>query len=280
MKAANFRQLFVLFTAFWSTHAVAADNGESVKAELVTVQKIWDAAPHNAFTDLVRWNERFYCAFREGKGHAGDRGNLRIIVSDDGRQWKSAGLLSMETHDLRDAALSITPDGRLMVLGGAQQVREGRHDTGTFVSFSTDGKSFTPPQIVIPLGRWLWRVTWHNDTAYGVSYGTSTDRPFSALHKTTDGLTYETITPKMLGDGQWPTEARVRFADDGTCYCLHRRDGESENTAQLGVAQPPYTKWTWHDLGRRLGGPNFLQLPSGHWIAAGRLYDGGQRTEL
>lgn len=30
---------------------------------------IWDRAPHNAFTDLIRFEERFYCTFREASGH-------------------------------------------------------------------------------------------------------------------------------------------------------------------------------------------------------------------
>lgn len=247
--------------------------------ELVEVRRIWDEAPHNAFTDLVRWKGRFYCAFREGKGHADDVGKLRIIVSDDAASWQSAGLLSTGDYDLRDAALCVTPDGRLMVLGGAQQTRDGGRRTGTFVSFSEDGREFSAPKIVVPLGRWLWRVTWHQDIAYGVSYATPDGQPFSALHKTKDGVRYETVTDQLLGEGGWPTEARLRFGADGTCYCLHRRDGE-KSSAFLGVAAAPYKEWKWHDLGQRVGGPNFLQLPSGQWIGAGRLYDGGARTEL
>ncbi|HBE42310.1 MAG TPA: hypothetical protein DDW27_14100 [Bacteroidales bacterium] len=30
---------------------------------------IWDQAPHNAFTDLVKYRDAFYCTFREGSGH-------------------------------------------------------------------------------------------------------------------------------------------------------------------------------------------------------------------
>ena len=35
--------------------------------EVITVRKIWDKAPHNAFTDLVRFQDRWFCVFREGK---------------------------------------------------------------------------------------------------------------------------------------------------------------------------------------------------------------------
>jgi hypothetical protein len=261
--------------------AFGAEGGKPVlRAELLGVQRIWSAAPHNAFTDLVRWHDAFYCAFREGQGHAGDRGRLRVIRSTDGIQWRSTGLLEMDRYDLRDAALSITPDDRMMLMGGAQEMIDGERATGTFVSFSTDGGQWSEPQIVIPPGRWLWRVTWQDDWAYGVAYAASDGRPFSSLHRSRDGRHFETVAPQLLGAGGWPTEARIRFADDRTAYCLHRRDGEQGNTAYLGSSPPPYDDWTWRDLGVGLGGPNFVRVPSGEWIAAGRRSESGPRTEI
>lgn len=256
-----------------------AEDSKLLVPELVSCEKIWDRAPHNAFTDLVRWRDKFYCAFREGQGHAGDVGKLRVVQSLDGTDWESVVALEMGDFDLRDAALSVTPDDRLMVLGGAQKNIDGQRATGTFVSFSSDGQTFTAPKLVIPPGRWLWRVTWHGPQAYGVSYGTNEGRPYSALLATADGESYAVIADKLLGEG-WPTEARVRFTDDGTCWCLHRRDGSDGNTAYLGRAEPPYTDWHWKDTGVRFGGPNLLQLPNGDWIGVGRLYDGGARTSV
>src|SRR5688572_5139510 len=110
-----------------------------VSAEIVEVAKIWDRAPHCAFTDLVRFNDEWYCAFREGDAHVSPDGKLRVIRSADGKHWESAALLDHPTYDLRDACLSETPDGRLMLLGGAQLANEGQHPTGTVVSFSDDG---------------------------------------------------------------------------------------------------------------------------------------------
>ena len=45
-------------------------------------------------------------------------------------------------------------------------------------------------------------------------------------------------------------------------------------SAFFGVSKPPYTEWQWHDLGMFVGGPNFIQMPVGQWIAAGRFYNG------
>lgn len=271
--------LTMLLCAFVSWVTPKRDAEAELVPRVVSVEKIWNAAPHNAFTDLVRWHGKFYCAFREGEGHAGDRGKLRIIHSTDGQTWQSAGLLEDDVYDLRDAAISVTPDDRLMVLGGVQHAVDGERKTGTFVSFSKDGLSFTKPKVVIEPGRWLWRVTWHKDAAYGVSYGTPDDRQHSALLTTSDGTHYELVTNRLLSEGEWPTEARVRFSEDGTAFCLHRRDRKG-NTAYFGIAKPPYTDWEWHDSQVRVGGPNFLQIPGGDWIATGRLYDGGARTSL
>lgn len=248
-----------------------------VSAELVSVAKIWDQAPHNAFTDLIHWKGKFYCAFREGKGHAGDLGKLRVLASVDGENWNSAGLIEDAKFDLRDAALTEMPDGRLMVLGGAQIPGKS---TGTFVCFSEDGVQFSAPEIVIAPGRWLWRTTRQGEDSFGVAYGAPERANASSLLKTRDGRNYETVVSDLLNDGEWPTEARIRFDGDATAYCLHRRDGKTKKTAMLGVSKPPYREWQWKDLGQRLGGPNFIETPNGQWLAVGRLYDAPVRTEL
>jgi len=115
-----------------------------VTVEVVEVNKIWDKAPHNAFTDLVRWrapasrepNDKFYCAFREGRGHVSTDGKIRILESKDSNIWNSAALIALEDFDLRDAHLSVTPDGRLMLLGGAAPRKKDNQSapTGSFAS--------------------------------------------------------------------------------------------------------------------------------------------------
>jgi hypothetical protein len=255
--------------------ADSAAESAPVAAEIVEVRKIWDRAPHNAFTDLGRHEGVWYCAFREGQGHVSDDGKLRVIRSTDGQKWESAGLLQSTGYDLRDAGISTMPDGRLMLLGGATVVRPSRGGTGTFVSFSDDGQTWSPPRIVLQPGRWLWKTTWHDGQAYGVAYA-SGGKGASALMASDDGVEFRVHVGNLLDDG-WPTEARVRFDEAGTAYCLQRRD-KSPNSAMLGAADAPYTNWRWLDLGAFLGGPNFLETPQGDWIAVGRLTNGGART--
>src|SRR5437867_1106396 len=88
-------------------------------AELIEARKIWDAAPHNAFTDLACFQGKWFCTFREGQGHVSPDGAVRVLTSADGQAWSSAARLTSTTADLRDPKLSLAPDGRLMLTAAA-----------------------------------------------------------------------------------------------------------------------------------------------------------------
>jgi hypothetical protein len=266
--------LLIVFLAASIPTAAAKPN-----LKLESVHKIWDQAPHCAFTDLTWWKGQFVCAFREGRAHVATDGKIRVLTSADGESWSSAASLSLDGFDLRDAGLSVTPDCRLMLIGGAapRKNEKDRAPTGTFVSFSDDAHTWSKPQIVVEPGRWLWRVTWHDGKAYGVSYTSfrnGANDSHTALLESNDGLAFHELVPRLY-DKESPTEATLRFDDDSTAYCLQRRDGTPpRKSAVFGISRPPYTDWKWHDLGMHVGGPNLLRLPSGEWLAAGRFFDG------
>jgi hypothetical protein len=270
--------LFVAVAAL--TSRSFAETEVPIKARLARVEKIWSEAPHNAFTDLTWWHRKFYCAFREGQNHVGSQGQLRIITSEDGQSWQSSATLQDPVYDLRDANLSVMPDGRLMAVGGAQLADGKARKTGTFASYSSDGNAWTSPALILPVGRWMWGVTWHDGTAWGVSYGAPERKGTNSLMSSKDGQKFEAYIKDFFAEKDWPTEARIRFAKDGSAYCLQRVDG-SPNLAYLGSAQPPYKDWKWVNLKTYIGGPNLLQFPSGEWVAAGRLIENKKpRTAL
>ena len=243
-----------------------------------TVTKIWDSAPHNAFTDMIRYKGKYFCTFREGTGHipakdgTGD-GKIRILVSTDGDTWESAALIAKEGFDLRDAKLSITPDGRLMVvMGGSiyeQAVLKGRMP---HVSFSDKkGEKFSDPKPLLidsdirSNNDWLWRVTWYKKTGYGVVY-----QPGGAyLVKTTNGINYQLVT-KLDVNGS-PNEATVDFSKSGDMRIIIRRESDDRN-GWLGFSSTPYIDWKWTDLGIRLGGPHMITLPNGKTLIGSRTY--------
>ena len=86
MKGARLKRMLLVIVLVVLTAPGRADE----PAKLVEVRKIWDQAPHNAFTDLVRFKDRWFCVFREGKGHVSPDGALRVITSTDGEKWESA----------------------------------------------------------------------------------------------------------------------------------------------------------------------------------------------
>ena len=245
-------------------------------AKLVEVKKIWDQAPHNAFTDLVRFQNRWFCVFREGKGHVSPDGALRIITSTDGEKWESAALITSPDSDLRDAKITVTPDGQLMLSGAGALHDKSKHTHQSLAWFSKDGRTWSEGHQIGDPDYWLWRVTWHRGKAYGIGYGCGKDRSVR-LYASQDGKKFETLVERLFDVG-YPNETSLVF-DGDTAYCLLRRDGQPNN-GLLGVSQPPYTKWDWKDLGVRIGGPHMIRLPDGRFVAAVRMYDGATRTSL
>jgi len=255
----------------------------SATPEIVSVKKIWDKGAHNAFTDLIRFQNKWYCTFREAEGHVKGDGRIRVIGSPDGEAWGSPALLAEEGIDLRDPKLSITPDGRLMIIAGGSVYRGGKLvGRQPRVAFSADGRKWTPTQRVLSEGEWLWRVTWHEGRAYGVSYrapADKTQKPDWSLRlvASRDGVSYEEIA--TLDVPNRANETTLRFRDNGEMIALVRRE-EGNTFGWIGVSRPPYTSWKWHETTYRLGGPNFIELPDGSMWAAGRDYPGGAKTVL
>lgn len=236
-------------------------------ATLVDVRKIWDAAPHNAFTDLIRFQNQWFCVFREGTGHVNYHGKLRVIASADGEQWESTALLSAIFADLRDAKITVTPKQELMLSGAAAMHPPipFRHQSLSW--FSPDGRAWSEASKIGDTNMWLWRATWHKGTAYCIGYRT-VDPKFTRLYTSKDGRTFDTRVDRLFDRG-YPNEHGLVFLSDDTAVCLLRRDG-AENTAQLGTAKPPYQAWEWRDLGLYVGGPALIRLPDGRLLAGGR----------
>ena len=49
-----------------------------------------------------------------------------MIVSNDGNQWESAAVIAESGVDLRDPHLSVTADGRLMIVAGGSRYEGSR----------------------------------------------------------------------------------------------------------------------------------------------------------
>lgn len=255
-------------------------NEDSPRPILVESRRIWNRAPHNAFTDLLRHQNRWYCVFREGTAHVSPDGALRVITSDDGKKWDSLSLVKSAKYDLRDAKITVTPKGELM-LNGAGMIADAETRYYSHSWFSSDGgRSWDAGRQIGDPGFWLWRTQWHQGTAWSFGYSTERDRTKRRLrlYRSRDGRTFETHVPQLSAPAGCG-EDRILFLKDGTALCLLRHE-TGDRMAQLGSSKPPYTRWTWRNLNLRIGGPNMIQLPDGRILAATRLYGKKARTSL
>jgi hypothetical protein len=276
------RPMIYLLFSVTCVAALTPPTSPAAGPELVSVEKIWDRAPHNAFTDLIRWRGRWYCTFREADAHVGGDGRIRVLESSDGRRWEPVALITESGIDLRDPKLSIAPDDRLMIIAGGSVYRGTKTLMGRRprVMFSRDGLEWTAPRRVLEEGEWLWRVTWHDGKAYGVSYSNTGNNGTAwtlKLFTSADGVSYDLVT-RLDVPGR-PNETTLRIMPDGEMIALVRREA-GDASAWIGASRPPYSRWIWTETKHRLGGPNFLRLPDGSLWAAGRSYPGGARTIL
>lgn len=248
--------------------------------EIVSVNKIWDNAPHNAFTDLVRFNGALYVVFREGSDHVSAQGNLRLLCSiDEGSTWNSVGTFEVKNRDVRDGKLVVF-NHKLFVFG-AGPIREPLPEPlQSYVWSSTDGKQWSEAVKVAKEGEWLWRTTAHKNSLYGVAYFPSESDGYVALYQSEDGIDYQAIVPRLSQAG-YVNESGLLFDQCDHAHCLLRRDPVfgPEKNALLGRAKPPYLDWHWQELDKRIGGPVSFLYQNKH-LAVVRLYDETVRTSI
>ena len=243
--------------------------------ELLRLQKISTSTQHCAFTGLTRFNDQFYCTWREASSHVSADGKLRVVRSADGINWTSVALIAGAGTDLRDSKIEVTPDNRL-ILHACEKFPDGTSPLRRNLAwFSTDGTTWSDPVYIAEDDIWFWKHTWHQDTGYGVGYATASPY-FARLYTSTDATSWTTHVATLNNNG-YVNESSIVFMPDATAHCLLRRDSGT-NTALLGTAPPPYTNWIWQDLGIRIGGPEMIRMPDDRLLAAVRLYSGSGWT--
>ncbi|MEE2657716.1 MAG: sialidase family protein [Candidatus Latescibacterota bacterium] len=243
------------------------------ESNIESLQCIWSEATHSAFTDLMLRKGEWWCTFREAKAHGGGSlGTIRVLYSNDAKQWQSSAHLAEPGIDLRDPKICEMPDGRFMLVMGGALYDGSRYVTrAPRLSFSDDGVHWTAPQKVLAEDHWLWRVTWDGTTAWGVSkLGEGNDPRRGILYRSEDGLSWQFVHEFRLPDDIWnASETTLRLLPDGEMIALVRPEW-------IGTSRPPYVEWSWTRLAEPIGGPNFLILEDGRMWGGGRRHIDGE----
>lgn len=246
------------------------------------IRRVFYNGEHNAFTDLVRFKERYYLAFRScPDGHmVHPTSSIIILVSDDLQSWEQVHRFSVNLRDTRDPHFLVFKDRLFVYTGtwysGRTTLPRSEYDLNKhlgYAAWTDDGSDWQSPIMLEgTFGHYIWKANTFGGKAFlcGRRKHEFDIRPRgegpaveSAMLESDDGLIWRTRTLFQEVNGD---ETAFQFEPDGSILAIVRR-GSSK--AQLLRSKPPYTDWDRRDLDRYIGGP-LLTRWGNRWVVGGR----------
>ena len=264
-----------------ASNCAAAEN-TAAKVKVSNIRRVFYNGQHNAFTDLVRFRDRFYLTFRScPDGHmVHPTSSILVLVSEDALRWRPVHQFRVPLRDTRDPHFLVFM-GKLFVYtgtwySGATTLPTDEYDLNKhlgYAAWSEDGADWhSPIMLEGTFGHYIWRATSCGDRAYlcGRRKRQFEDGPRgegreveSVMLESEDGLVWRTKALFQEVDGD---ETAFLFEPDGQVLAVARR---GRGFAELCRAAPPYTRWVRTDLGRYVGGPLLARWGS-RWVVGGR----------
>ncbi len=272
--------------------AITVHADELPKVRLVSVERIFDNGEHNAFTDMCRFNGKYYIVFRScPDGHmVYPSSSIIIIASDDGKKWEQVHQFNVLMRDVRDPHFLIFQD-KLFVYTGTwhckhRYANSEDRDINLHLGYgvwSSDGGKWSEPQMLDgTFGHYIWRAATYNGKAYlcgrrlrefAVVPRSDESKKFieAAMLESDDGLIWRkaALFQELHGD-----ETAFLFEADGSVLAVARQD----TNAQLLRARPPYKEWDRNGLGRYIGGPLVTKWNEHYLVGGRKLVDGVKTT--
>ena len=247
---------------------------------LKNIYKVSFSEDHCAFTDLIQnpfsdQEVTFLCCYRSATNHVSDDGVIRIHKFNRTMDVKEDMTLSLENTDLRDPKFVF--DGKRLLITAFAKTK---HTTRPFnrtsmVSYlSINGRDWEGPFTFSQDNNWIWRTTWHQGAAYGFAYNRAAQKLDLYCGDPTHNMALLTEHALSLEKHQagYPNESHLLFDESSNATAIVRRDADTYS-AKLGFSSPPYTEWTWKDLGIYIGGPVMIRLEENFFLVAGRDWD-------
>jgi len=288
------RSFAIAALALLSLGDASAAGPAGPKVRVASVQRVFHNGEHNAFTDLIRFNGKFYLTFRScPDGHlVNPTASIIILASDDAKDWRPVHRFQVALRDTRDPHFLIFK-GRLFVYtgtwySGATTLPRAEYDLNKHLGYavwSEDGSQWHGPTLLEgTFGHYVWRAATFGDKAYlcgrrkigfdiaGRGEGREVE---SLMLESDDGLVWRqrAYFQEIAGD-----ETAFLFEPDGRILGIGRR---GRGPAQLLRSRPPYQEWEREDLDRYVGGPLVAKWGS-HVLVGGRKHtpETGSKTSL
>lgn len=267
-----------------------AETEEQAKVKVSNIRRVFHNGEHNAFTDLIRFQDQFFLCFRSCPDGHGVNASASVIVltSPNARDWMPIHQFSVAGRDTRDPHFLIFKDRLFLYTGTWYDSPDKQYDLNEHLGYavwSSDGKRWSRP---IPLegtfGHYIWKASTFDGKAFLCGRrkthfrvgpkGEGKDVE-SAMLESNDGLIWRhrTLFQETTGD-----ETAFLFEPDGSIMAIGRR---GSHTAQLCLSSPPYQEWIRHDLDRYIGGPLLARWGS-RFVVGGRKFtpDRGPKTSM
>lgn len=272
--------------------APQAGAGDLPEVKVTNVRQVFDNGEHNAFTDLVRWQDAYWLTFRScPDGHmVHPTSSIIVLTSADTRDWKQVHRFSVPKRDTRDPHFLVFKDQLFVYTGtwysGDTTLPRDEYDLNKHLGYAAwtgDGVTWKGPrQLEGTYGHYIWRAAAHDGTAYlcgrrnkgHAQVWGERELVQSAMLESDDGLVwrFRTLFQETHGD-----ETAFAFSEDGSITAIGRRGSAN---AQLITSEPPYTEWTRRELSEYIGGP-LLTRWGARWVVGGRRKTPeGSRTVL
>lgn len=273
--------------------AATAQAAELPDVTVTNVRRVFHNGEHNAFTDLVRFQGRFYLTFRScPDGHmVHPTASIIILASDDAKKWKQVHRFRVPRRDTRDPHFLVFKD-RLFVYTGTWYSGETTLPPADwdmnqhlgYAAWSTDGVTWNSPVMLEgTFGHYIWRAATFGDKAYlcgrrkigfEITARGEGKQVESLMLESDDGLIWRkrAVFQEIAGD-----ETAFLFKQDGSILGIGRRGG---GTAQLLRSKPPYTQWERKPLKRYVGGPLLVKWGNRYVVGGRRTIGGGPKTAM
>ncbi len=235
--------------------------------ELIGFTKVYEDGRHNAFTDIIEWNGKYYIAFRNASCHFDPKksdGKIFLFKSHDLMSWSKISELHTEGWDNRDPKLYVF-NNRLYLFTQSWSPTEKIHKT--FMFYTEDSVHWSDP---VDCGEYVyWRPHYFAGYTYVAAYKADWRRKekFEVhLLRSKDCYKWELVS--IISKEDFVNETDLIFLDNKVLAFTRR---ERENTL-LFESEYPFTKWNKKELNVIVQSPAVIKLSSKIFLA-GRYVD-------
>jgi hypothetical protein len=265
---------------------IAMGNGRAAdplpKVQVSNVRRVFHNGEHNAFTDLVKFQGRYYLTFRScPDGHmVHPTASIIVLTSDNLKEWRQVHRFQVPKRDTRDPHFLVFKNRLFVYTGtwysGDKTLPRDQYDLNLHLGYavwSDDGSTWNGPTMLEgTFGHYIWRASAYGEKAFlcgrrkidfEVLARGERREVQSVMLESDDGLIWRKRSLFQEVDGD---ETAPYFLPDGTVWAIGRRGNLA---AQLLKSQPPYASWERKELDRYIGGP-LLTRWNNHWVVGGR----------